>query len=138
MRYPNDPRLSAASSGSQPGPPGTAIDVSAASVLKESVLQKPPARVTLTSEEGEGLIERVYASDLPRADCTVVVQIIRLHFWLMLVIQEAKLSLKRFRRMLFGEPSKRRSGRVCILRPSGRLSWRRGTAFTEKKVWPAR
>jgi hypothetical protein len=77
--------------------------------LKGTVLKKPPARVTLTSEEGEALIERVYASDLPRADCTLVVQIIRLHFWLMLVVQEAKLSLKRFRQMLFGEPSKGRS-----------------------------
>jgi transposase len=72
-------------------------------------MKPPPERVTLTSEEGEALIDRVYASDLPRADCTVVAQIIRLHFWLMLAIQEAKLSLKRFRTMLFGESAKRRA-----------------------------
>ena len=69
----------------------------------------PPEPVTLTSEEAEALIVRVYASNLPREDCTVVTQIIRLHFWLLLAIQEAKLSLKRFRQMLFGEPAKGRS-----------------------------
>lgn len=71
-------------------------------------MSNPPERVTLTSEEGEALIERVYASNLPRVDCTVLVRIVRLHFWLMLALQEAKLSLKRFRTLLFwstGSPS---------------------------------
>jgi len=68
----------------------------------------PPESVTLTSAQGEALIERVYASDLPRADCTGVAQIIRLHFWLMLAMQAAKLSLKRFRTMRFGAPAQSR------------------------------
>jgi transposase len=75
-------------------------------------MRRAPERVTLTSAAGEALIERVYASDLPRADCTGVVQSIRLHFWRMLAIQEAKLRLKRFRQMLFGEPATRRSEAV--------------------------
>jgi transposase len=72
------------------------------------VMQPPPESVTLTLAEGAALLDRVYASDLPCAACTVVAQIIRLHFWLLLAIQEAKLSLKRFRTMLFGEPAKSR------------------------------
>jgi hypothetical protein len=40
------------------------------------------------------------------------VQIVRQHFWLLLAIQEAKLSLKRFRQMLFGEPTKGRAASV--------------------------
>ena len=72
----------------------------------------PPEPVTLTSEEGAALIDRVYASNLPRADCTVLVQIVRLHFWLLPAIQEAKLSLKRFRQMLFGESTTGRAASV--------------------------
>lgn len=77
---------------------------------KEAIVTNPPASVMLTAEEGEALIDRVYASNLPRVDCTVLVQIIRLNFWLLLAIQEAKMSLKRFRQMLFGEPTK---GSAC-------------------------
>lgn len=69
-------------------------------------MTKPPERVILTSKEGEALIDRVYASDLAPADCTVVVQIIRLPVWLMLAIQKARLSLKRFRQTRFGEAAK--------------------------------
>lgn len=75
-------------------------------------MTQPPEHVTLSSEAGEALIDRVYASNLPRADCTVLVQIIRLHLWPLLAIQEAKLSLKRFRQMLFGEPTKGRAASV--------------------------
>lgn len=73
-----------------------------------SAMQQPH-EVTLSREQGEALIARVYASDLPHTDCTVVAQIIRLHFWLRLAMQEAKLSLKRLRQMLFGEPAPGRS-----------------------------
>jgi len=69
---------------------------------------QPPEHVTLTSEEVEVLIDRVNASNLPRADCRVLVRIIRLYVWLRLAIQEAKLSLKRFRTILFGESRRRR------------------------------
>jgi transposase len=72
----------------------------------------PPPSVLLTAEEGEALIDRVYASNLPHTDCRVLVQIVRLHFWLLLAIQETKLSLKRFRQMLFGEPAKGRTASV--------------------------
>jgi hypothetical protein len=72
--------------------------------VKGSVLQKPPANMTLSAEEGEALIERVHASGLCTSDCQIVEQVIRLHFWLMWAVQEAKLSLKRFRQMLFGQP----------------------------------
>lgn len=52
---------------------------------------------------------RVHASGLGAADCQVVERVIRLHFWLLFALQEAKLSLKRLRTLLFGEPAHRRS-----------------------------
>jgi hypothetical protein len=60
-------------------------------------VKKPPASVTLTVEEGEALMGRVHASGLGAADGQVVEWVTRLHFWLMLAVQEAKLRLKRFR-----------------------------------------
>jgi hypothetical protein len=72
-------------------------------------VQQLPASVTLTAEEGEALIGRVHASGLGAADCQVVERVIRLHFWLLFALQEAKLSLKRLRTLLFGEPAHRRS-----------------------------
>ena len=38
-------------------------------------------------------------------DSGVVEQVIRLYVWLMVALQEAKLRLKRFRTMLFGDPA---------------------------------
>lgn len=75
-------------------------------------MTSPPEHVTLTSKEGKALIDRVCANNLPRADCTTLVRIVRLHFWLLLAIQETKLSLKRFRQMFFGEPAKGRAASV--------------------------
>jgi len=69
------------------------------------VWQKPPVTVTLSAEAGEALIGRVHASGFCLSDCQVVEQVIRLHFWLMWAVQEAKLRLQRFRRMLCGEPT---------------------------------
>ena len=46
-------------------------------------MKKPPPRITLSAEEGEALIERVEGSGLSAEDRRVVVQVIRLSFWLM-------------------------------------------------------
>jgi len=80
---------------------------------------KPPPSITLSTAEGEALIERVEGSGLSAEDRRVVVQVIRLYFWLMVALQEAKLSLKRFRTMLFGEPAKARDPTVPAGAPAG-------------------
>jgi len=58
--------------------------------------------VTLRSTEGEALIAQVRQSNLPPADAGMVEQIIRMYFWLVFALQEAKLSVKRLRTLVFG------------------------------------
>jgi hypothetical protein len=77
---------------------------------------KRPHDVKLSREAGEALIERLEGDALTAEDRCVLVQVLRLYFWLMLVLQEAKLSLKRFRQMLFGEPAQGRY--ESVLEPS--------------------
>lgn len=65
-------------------------------------MKKPAATITLSSEEGEGLMAQVHQSNLPAAVAGRVEQIIRLYFGLVVALQEAHLSVKRLRNMLFG------------------------------------
>jgi len=69
-------------------------------------MKKPPPRITLRAEEGEALIARVHQSGLSAEDAGVVEQVIRLYFWVLFALQEAKLSLKRLRTLLFGKGAK--------------------------------
>src|SRR6266581_9501976 len=66
------------------------------------VVQKPAGTVLLSSAEGEALLAQVRQSNLPPADAGMVEQIIRMYFWLVFALQEAKLSVKRLRNLLFG------------------------------------
>ena len=65
-------------------------------------VKKPAGIITLSSEEGEGLIAQVHQSNLPAAVAGKVEQIIRMYFWVVFALQEAKLSVKRLRNLLFG------------------------------------
>jgi transposase len=65
-------------------------------------VKKPAGTVTLSSAEGEALIAQVRQSNLPPADAGMVEQIIRMYFWLVFALLEAKLSVKRLRTLLFG------------------------------------
>jgi transposase len=69
-------------------------------------MKKPPASITLRAEEGEALIARVHQSGLSAEDAGVVEQVIRLYCWVIFSLQEAKLSLKRLRTLLFGKGAK--------------------------------
>ena len=69
---------------------------------------KGPQEVKLSPEEGEALIERIEHDAWSADDRRVVVQVLRLHFWLLFALQEAKLSPKRLRTLLFGEKAHRR------------------------------
>ena len=68
---------------------------------------KRPEEVKLSQEEGEALIERVQANRLTEADQRVVVQLIRLYFWLTFALRETKISLGRLKTALFGKGSKK-------------------------------
>ena len=67
---------------------------------------KRPDDINLSREEGEALIERLETQTCTAEDLRVVAQVVRLYFWLLFALQESKLSLKRFRVMLFGNKSK--------------------------------
>jgi hypothetical protein len=66
------------------------------------MVQKPEAHLTLTAEDGEALIARVHRSNLPRADAERVEWVIRMYFYVVFALQEAKLSAKRLRSLLCG------------------------------------
>ena len=66
---------------------------------------KEPEKVKLTQAEGEALIERIQASDLVEEDRRVLERLIHMYFWLVFVVQEAKLSMKRLKALLFGKSS---------------------------------
>src|SRR5438094_8948596 len=64
---------------------------------KGCVVQKPVDSLTLSAEDGEALIARVYLSNLPRADAEKVAWVIRMYFYVVYALQEAKLSAQRLR-----------------------------------------
>jgi hypothetical protein len=72
---------------------------------------KQPDEVRLNREEGEALIERLERNALTSGDRRVLVQLIRFYFWVLFALQEARFSLKRLRRLLFGDQrNKRKDG----------------------------
>ena len=70
---------------------------------------KRPHEVTRSPEEGEALIERIERETWTADDRSLVVQVLRMYFWVLCALQEAKRSLTRLRTMLFGEKPKRRT-----------------------------
>jgi len=70
---------------------------------KESVLKKPPSRVTLSSTDLEALIARVHLSNLAPVDAGVVEQVLRLYAWVAFAIQKASFKMKQLRSLLFGQ-----------------------------------
>lgn len=76
-----------------PGPEGVAMP------------QRPHDDLHLSPAEGEALIERLAHNTLRAEDRHILVQVVRWFFWLLLVVQEAKLSLTRLRTLVFGKPS---------------------------------
>lgn len=64
-----------------------------------------PAPINLSIEEGEAIIARLSVYAPTRSDCEMLIPVVRLYFWLMVALQEAKLSLRRLRHVLFGKVS---------------------------------
>lgn len=69
---------------------------------------KRPREIKLSREDGEALIERLERNALSANDRHILVQLIRLYFWLVFTLQETRISLKRLRTLLFGQKSKPR------------------------------
>jgi transposase len=67
-----------------------------------------PEDLDLSREDGEALIERLETETWTAEDRQVLIQVVRLYFWLLFALKETKLSLNRFRLMLFGEKAKSR------------------------------
>ena len=62
-----------------------------------------PEPINLSAEEGEAIIARLSLYAPTRSDCEILIPVVRLYFWLMFALQEAKLSLRRLRNLLFGK-----------------------------------
>lgn len=80
---------------------------------------KRPEDIKLSRAEGEALIERVKTNTLTEDDRRVVVKLIELWFWLNFALTEAKLSLKRLKRLLFGRGRERGDDDDDTPAPSG-------------------
>jgi hypothetical protein len=65
---------------------------------------KAPEDLHLSTEQGDALIERLEHDRCTPEDRQILVQVLRLYFWLLFALQESKLSLKRLRILLFGKP----------------------------------
>jgi hypothetical protein len=65
-------------------------------------VNKPADEVHLSADESERLIAHVHHSNLPAAVAGRLEQIIRTCFWLVVALQETKMTLRRLRRVLCG------------------------------------
>jgi transposase len=95
-------------------------------------MKRPQDEVTLSPEEGAALIERLERNTLSADDRRLLVQVVRWLFWLLFVVQEAKLSLKRLRALVFGKPSlppKEEGSEVFAV--GGEADWGRGAEPAE-------
>jgi hypothetical protein len=68
---------------------------------------KRPEDVQLSREEGEALLARLEANTLTAEDRRVLGKVLTFYFWLLFALQEAKLSLKRLKALVFGEKPKK-------------------------------
>ncbi len=69
---------------------------------------KCPETVPLSREDGEALRTRLAGDALTADDRRVLDHVLQWYFWLLFALQEATVSLKRLRVMLFGEKPKKR------------------------------
>src|SRR5262249_40841150 len=98
-------RAKPSASGNWPRLPG-AVSGGNTEPIKEAVVQKPAETVTLSAAEGEAMIARLAVYAPSRSDCERLIQVVRWYFWLVWTVQEAKLSLKKLRTLLFGQGPK--------------------------------
>jgi transposase len=64
---------------------------------------KHPDEITLSHEDGEALRQRLNGNALTADDRRVLDQVLLWYFWLVFALQEAKMSLRRLRTLVFGK-----------------------------------
>jgi len=64
---------------------------------------KRPDAITLSHEDGEALRQRLSGNALTADDRWILDQILLWYFWLVFALQEAKMSLRRLRTLVFGK-----------------------------------
>ena len=97
-----------------------------------------PQEVHLSPEEGEALIERLERDALSADDRHLLVQVVRLLFWLLLALQETKLSLKRLRTLVCGhKPTARQAPPSGDASDSGGADGRSGRVALQPGVTTA-
>jgi len=64
---------------------------------------KRPDAITLSHEDGEALRQRLNGNALTVDDRRVLDQVLLWYFWLVFALQEAKISLRRLRTLVFGK-----------------------------------
>src|SRR5262245_14289696 len=64
-----------------------------------------PETITLSAAAGEAILARLAVYAPSRADCEILIQVLRWYFWLAAAVQEAKLNLKQLRMLLLGQGS---------------------------------
>src|SRR5438128_5967172 len=64
---------------------------------------KRPDAITLSHEDGEALRQRLNGNALTADDRRVLDQVLLWYFWLVFALQEAKISLRRLRTLVFGK-----------------------------------
>jgi hypothetical protein len=82
-----------------------------------------PETITLSATAGEAIMARLSVYAPSRADCEILIQVLRWYFWLTATIQEAKLSLKKLRTVLWGpgpKPPPLREPAAAAVSPSSR------------------
>ena len=62
-----------------------------------------PETITLSAAAGEAIMERLAVYAPSRADCEILIQVLRWYFWLVAAVQETQLSLKKLRTLLLGQ-----------------------------------
>ena len=95
---------------------------------------KRPEEVTLSREEGEALLARLEADALTAEDRRVLGKVLTFYFWLLFALREAKLSLKRLKKLVFGEKAKKREPPESGGGATGGGSGGSGAATAEQRV----
>ncbi len=72
-------------------------------------MKKPEETFTLNIEQGDELIARLKEKSITQADYAMLINITRCYFWLILSLKEAKISMHRFKAMIFGSKKKKKS-----------------------------
>jgi hypothetical protein len=76
-------------------------------IVEVQLTMKRPEELTLRREDGEALRKRLDNDALTADDRRVLGHVLEWYFWLVFTLQEAKLSLKRLRALVFGAPPKK-------------------------------